>query len=54
MSQTIKVKPWSADQGDHVVIDADSFNPEFHVPLDPPEPEPKARKTKADATPKAE
>jgi hypothetical protein len=27
---TIKVKPWSAEQGDHVVINEDDFDSEVH------------------------
>jgi hypothetical protein len=28
---TIKVKPWGKGQGEFVLIDEDSFNPEFHT-----------------------
>ncbi len=28
---TIKVKPWSKDQGDFVEINADDFDPEIHT-----------------------
>lgn len=28
--ETIKVKPWGKDQGDHVVINADDFDPKVH------------------------
>ncbi|WP_237133803.1 hypothetical protein [Pseudohongiella sp. O18] len=31
---TIKVKPWGEGQGDHVVINEEDFNPEFHKKLD--------------------
>lgn len=30
MIETIKVKPWGKDQGDHVVINADDFDPKVH------------------------
>jgi hypothetical protein len=33
--QTMKVKPWGAGQGDHVVINREDFNPAVHEPLDP-------------------
>lgn len=33
--QTIQVKPWSDDQGDFVVINADEFDPAVHVAFDP-------------------
>lgn len=32
--QTMKVKPWSDDQGDHVVINAEDFDPAVHEPLE--------------------
>lgn len=32
--ETIKVKPWSNDQGDFVVINAADFDPAVHVALD--------------------
>lgn len=32
--KTIKVKPWGKDQGDHVVINEEDFNPSFHELLD--------------------
>lgn len=32
--ETIKVKPWSADQGDHVLINAADFDPAVHQALD--------------------
>lgn len=28
--KTIKVKPWGADQGDHVVINESDFDPSVH------------------------
>jgi hypothetical protein len=28
--ETIKVKPWGEGQGDHVMINAEDFNPEVH------------------------
>jgi hypothetical protein len=31
---TIKVKPWSDDHGDFVLINEDEFNPDFHELLD--------------------
>lgn len=30
MIETIKVKPWGKDQGDHVVINAEDFDPKVH------------------------
>jgi len=30
----IKVKPWGNGQGDHVLINEEDFNREFHVRLD--------------------
>ncbi len=27
---TLKVKSWHESQGDHVIIDEEDFNPEFH------------------------
>ena len=32
--ETVKVMPWSKDQGDHVVINKADFNPEKHRLLD--------------------
>lgn len=32
---TMKVKPWGEGQGDHVVINAEDFNPEIHLPFEP-------------------
>ena len=32
--KTIKVKPWGDEQGDHVLINEEDFNPEFHTLLD--------------------
>lgn len=34
MSNTMKVKPWGKGQGDHVVIDADKFDPDKHQKID--------------------
>ncbi|MBW9334582.1 hypothetical protein FEE59_13790 [Herbaspirillum sp. RU 5E] len=34
--ETVKVKPWSQDQGDFVLINKDDFNPEVHELLDAP------------------
>lgn len=34
--ETVKVKPWSDDQGDYVLINKDDFNPELHELLDAP------------------
>ena len=34
MGNTIKVKPWGKGQGDHVIIDADKFDPEKHQKID--------------------
>lgn len=31
--KVIKVMPWSEDQGDHVLIEEQDFNPEFHKPF---------------------
>ena len=46
---TVKVKPWSEGQGDHVVINEADFDPERHELLDD-EPKAKpARKAKAKA-----
>ena len=30
--ETIKVKPWSKDQGDFVIINKSDFDPEVHEP----------------------
>lgn len=43
---TIKVKPWDKSQGDHVIIDEDQFDPEFHEKVED-EAAPKAGKTSA-------
>lgn len=44
--ETVKVKPWGEEQGDHVVINKADFDPEKHQLLE----EPKAKKpAKADA-----
>lgn len=32
--ETVKVKPWSDDQGDYVLINKDDFNPEVHELLE--------------------
>ncbi len=32
--QTMKVKPWSEDQGDHVLINTADFDPDKHEPLE--------------------
>lgn len=32
--QTMKVKPWSEEQGDFVLINADDFDPSKHERLD--------------------
>jgi len=29
--ETIKVKPWGDDQGDHVLINAEDFDPAIHT-----------------------
>ncbi|MBZ9600745.1 hypothetical protein [Phyllobacterium chamaecytisi] len=34
MSNTIRVKPWSDDQGDFVIINEADFDPKFHELLD--------------------
>jgi hypothetical protein len=31
--ETMKVKPWGDDQGDFVLINAEDFNADFHVPF---------------------
>lgn len=45
--ETMKVKPWGEGQGDHVVINAEDFNPEFHKKLDEPEKAQESEKTEA-------
>jgi hypothetical protein len=30
----IKVKPWGEGQGDHVLIEEENFNPDFHTKLE--------------------
>lgn len=37
--QTMKVKPWSEDQGDHVLINARDFDPDKHESLEEDAPE---------------
>lgn len=37
--QTMKVKPWSEDQGDHVLINARDFDPDKHESLEDESPE---------------
>jgi hypothetical protein len=32
--ETMKVKPWSQDQGDHVLINKADFDPEIHESFD--------------------
>lgn len=32
--KTMLVKPWGEEQGDHVVINVDDFDPNFHTPLE--------------------
>lgn len=46
--KTLKVKPWGEGQGDHVLIDAQTFDPELHTLLDevPAEKSKPARKSK--------
>jgi hypothetical protein len=45
MIETMKVKPWGADQGDHVIINAEDFDPKIHTALDEkPAPKPRAKK----------
>lgn len=48
---TVKVKPWSPDQGDFVLINESDFDPEVHELVDPaPEakqPAPAAKKAAA-------
>jgi predicted transcriptional regulator len=34
--ETVKVKPWGKDQGDHVLINADDFDPKVHTLIDEP------------------
>ena len=48
--ETIKVKPWSEDQGDHVVINAEDFDEAVHVRVDP-EPSAGRRGRRAGAEP---
>lgn len=31
----IKVKPWGDDQGDHVLIEEEDFDPDFHEAIEP-------------------
>lgn len=45
----LKVKPWGEGQGDHVLINAEDFNPEVHELFDAP-----AEKAKPGRKPKAE
>jgi hypothetical protein len=37
MQDVIKVKPWAADQGDYVLINAEDFDGEKHVLFDVPQ-----------------
>lgn len=39
MSETMKVKPWGKDQGDHVIINVADFNPDFHEKFGEKKPE---------------
>lgn len=32
----LKCKPWGEGQGDHVLVNEEDFNPDFHVLLDAP------------------
>ena len=32
--ETVKVKPWHESQGDHVVINAEDFDPAIHEKLE--------------------
>jgi len=43
--ETIKVKPWGQGQGDFVIINAEDFNPEFHVKLEEDKPKQKQKQT---------
>lgn len=45
--ETVKVKPWGEGQGDHVVINADDFDPKVHTLLSDEAAKPK-RKAKAE------
>jgi hypothetical protein len=47
MVETIKVKPWGEGQGDHVVINAEDFDPEVHTALETEPKKPAKRKEKA-------
>lgn len=49
----LKVKPWGEDQGDHVLIDEESFDPDFHVLLDAKAPEAPKAKVKPEPTAKS-
>lgn len=44
--ETMKVKPWGDDQGDHVLINASDFDPKIHTAFDAA-PDKPARKKKA-------
>lgn len=46
--ETIKVKPWSEDQGEYVVINADDFDPEQHEKLDDEPKRTRRRRTEAE------
>lgn len=50
----IKVKPWGKDQGDHVLIEAEDFNPDFHQMHDEEKPKAEKPKAKTEEKPKAE
>jgi hypothetical protein len=50
---TIKVKPWSPDQGDHVLINASDFDPEKHERFDEADESQPATQPKRGRPPKA-
>lgn len=49
----LKVKSWGKDQGDHVLIDEESFDPDFHVLLDAKAPDASKVKAKPEPTAKS-
>lgn len=46
MIETMKVKPWGKDQGDHVRINAEDFDPKVHTKFAPKKTKKKAAKKK--------
>lgn len=53
LPNVIKVKPWSEDQGDHVLINEADFDPSVHVRFDEAADASTAKPTKAKAPKKA-